>query len=198
MLKLCSSLVLLIACAACGSSFTVTDGGGSAGSGNAGEANGGQSSSAGTSSGGDAGETDVGGTSSGGDGGSTAAGAGGTSSGGSGASAGAGSGVDCAKLKQDYQAALEKARACDKGSTDQCSPSSTIEPLSCGCAVLVNAKSEYTAIAKKARQAFRDAKCAEGVACSAIACAPISEASCAAGLGTASSFVCTAATLLAN
>ncbi|HEY0465944.1 MAG TPA: hypothetical protein VGC79_17140, partial [Polyangiaceae bacterium] len=109
-----------------------------------------------------------------------------------------GAGVECAKLKQDYQAAVEKARACDKGSTDQCSPSSTVEPIGCGCSVLVNTKSEYTAIAKKARQAYRDAKCQDNSVCPAVACILITAASCATGTTTGSSFVCTAETAIAN
>jgi hypothetical protein len=205
MLKLGSSLVLVIACVACGSSFSANDGGaGSVGLGNAGEASGGQDSSAGSGSGGDASEMGGGGTSSGGDDGSEAgragasAGRGGATVGGSGGSAGSSAGTDCARLKAQYQSAVEKARVCDKGSLDQCSASSTVEPLSCGCPVLVNAKSEYTTTAKKARQAFQDAKCAEGVACAAIACAPITEASCAATLSTSTNFVCTAVTALPN
>jgi len=209
MQKLCSSLVLVIACGACGSSFSANNGGGgSVGLGSAGEASGGQASSGG-GSGGDAGELDVGGTSSGGDAGAetggtetggagASAGRGGATVGGSTGSAGSSAGSDCAKLKAQYQTALEKARVCDKGSMDQCSPSSTIEPLSCGCPVLVNAKSEYTTAAKKARQAYQDAKCTEGVACAQIACAPITEASCAATLTTTTTFVCTAVTTITN
>ena len=149
---------------------------------------GGATSSAGDASVGDAGETS--------NGGATAGNAGGPS-GGSAGSSGA-SGVDCAKLKQQYESAVAKARACDAGSTDECSPSSSVEPLSCGCAVLVNARSEFTAVAKKARQAYRDAKCVEGVACAAIACVAPVAASCAQGIGSASSFVCAAVTAVAN
>jgi len=198
MFKAYSSFVLVIACAACGSSFSSGDGG-SAGSSQAGESNGGQPSSAG--SGGDAGELATGGTSSAGDGGSIAgsdsAGNGGAAVAGSAGSAGSSSG-ECARLKAQFQAALEKARACDKGSKDQCSPSSTVEPLACGCAVLVNAKSEFSTAAKKARQAYQDAKCGEGVACAAIACAPIVDASCAPEVGSTSAFVCSAVTTISN
>jgi hypothetical protein len=102
------------------------------------------------------------------------------------------------KLKAQFQTALEKARVCDLTATGQCSPSSAIEPLSCGCAVLVNAKSEYTTVAKKARQAYQDAKCVEGVACAAIACAPIEAASCSPTMAAGSSYVCTAASSIAN
>jgi len=195
MFKAYSCFALLIACAACGSSFSSGDGG-SAGSSQAGEANGGQPSSAG--SGGDAGELATGGASSAGDGGSSA-GSGSAGNGGAAVAGSAGSSSgECARLKAQFQAALEKARACDKGSKDQCSPSSTVEPLSCGCAVLVNAKSEFSTAAKKARQAYQDAKCAEGIACAAIACAPIVDASCAPEIGSTSAFVCSAVTAISN
>jgi hydrogenase maturation factor len=103
-------------------------------------------------------------------------------------------------LKQQYQALLEKARVCDKGSTDECSPSSTLEPLGCGCPVLVNAKSEYVASAKKARQAYQDAKCVDAIACTSVACVPTASASCAqaSASGSGSGFVCTAGTVVAN
>jgi len=193
MFKAYSCFALLIACAACGSSFSSGDGG-SAGSSQAGEANGGQPSSAG--SGGDAGELATGGASSAGDGGSSA-GSGSAGNGGAAVAGSAGSSSgECARLKAQFQAALEKARACDKGSKDQCSPSSTVEPLSCGCAVLVNAKSEFSTAAKKARQAYQDAKCAEGIACAA--CAPIVDASCAPEIGSTSAFVCSAVTAISN
>jgi len=195
MFKAYSCFALLIACAACGSSFSSGDGG-SAGSSQAGEANGGQPSSAG--SGGDASELATGGASSAGDGGSSA-GSGSAGNGGAAVAGSAGSSSgECARLKAQFQAALEKARACDKGSKDQCSPSSTVEPLSCGCAVLVNAKSEFSTAAKKARQAYQDAKCAEGIACAAIACAPIVDASCAPEIGSTSAFVCSAVTAISN
>jgi len=195
MFKAYSCFALLIACAACGSSFSSGDGG-SAGSSQAGEANGGQPSSGG--SGGDAGELATGGASSAGDGGSSA-GSGSAGNGGAAVAGSAGSSSgECARLKAQFQAALEKARACDKGSKDQCSPSSTVEPLSCGCAVLVNAKSEFSTAAKKARQAYQDAKCAEGIACAAIACAPIVDASCAPEIGSTSAFVCSAVTAISN
>jgi hypothetical protein len=116
---------------------------------------------------------------------------------GAGASAGSGGEADCARLKQQFQGLLDKARVCDQGSTDQCSPSSTIEPLGCGCAVLVNAKGVYTDAARKARQAYLDAKCVDSGVCPAIACLAPKAASCAAGV-TSGSFVCTAGTAVAN
>ena len=144
------------------------------------------------------GELATGGASSAGDGGSSA-GSGSAGNGGAAVAGSAGSSSgECARLKAQFQAALEKARACDKGSKDQCSPSSTVEPLSCGCAVLVNAKSEFSTAAKKARQAYQDAKCAEGIACAAIACAPIVDASCAPEIGSTSAFVCSAVTAISN
>lgn len=197
MFKVYLPVALVFACVACGSSFSAGDG--AAGSSQAGEANGGEPSSAG--SGGDAGATDTGGTSSGGDGGSAVGGAGASAGNGGatvGGAAGSTSGGDCAKIKAQYQTALEKARVCDEGSTQQCSPSSTVDALSCGCPVLVNAKSEYTATAKKARQAYQDARCVEGIACAAIACAPIAAANCAATMSSGSSFVCSAVTAIPN
>lgn len=197
MFKFCSSLVFVIACVACGSKFTANEGGALASGGDVGDANGGQTSSIG----GDAGDVGVGGTSAGG----TSAGGtgGGTDSGGTGASAGmdtakagsAGSdtGSECAKLKQQFSALLEKARACNEAATDECSPSSTLEPLGCGCPVLVNAKSEYTTAAKKARQTYRDAKCVDNAICPAIACVQPTAASCVPGTA-ADSFVCTGIT----
>ena len=193
MVKFCSSLVLVIACVACGSPFSANEGGASAGFG-------GQSSAAGSPDMGDAGDTSSGGSDSGGNAGSSntggaSAGDGGAATGGSGGS----TPIDqCTKLKQQYQTALEKARACELGSMDECSPSSTVEPLGCGCAVLVNAKSESTTLAKKARQAYRDAKCSEDAVCPLIACAQPASASCAPGKLSADTFVCTAGTAVAN
>lgn len=193
MFKFCSALVLVIACAACGSKFTSNEGSGFAGSGTGGDANGGDSSTTGGSGSGDAGDSSIGGTDTGGPGGSV-------NVGGSGASAGSGgSAADdpCAKLKEDFQIALEKARACTQGSTNECSPSSTIEPLGCGCPVLVNANSEYTTLAKKARQAYRDAKCMDNTVCPAIACVQPMIANCAPATSK-NSFVCAAVNALPN
>jgi hypothetical protein len=185
MFKFRSSLLLVMASVACGGTFSANDGGGSY-AGAAGNGNAGQSSSAGSSNTGDAGAPSEGGTSAGGTAGGDAAG-----------SAGSGAEADCARLKQQYQSLLEKARVCDQGSTDQCSPSSTVEPLGCGCAVLVNAKGVYTDAAKKARQAYLDAKCMDSSVCPAIACVAPKAASCAPGV-TSGSFVCSAATAVVN
>jgi len=190
MVKFCSCLVLLIACVACGSRFSANEAGGSPGGG-------GQSSAAGSTDTGEAGDANSGGSNSGGNAGGDGASAG------DGGAATAGSGgstpVDqCTKLKQQYQTALEKARVCDLASMDECSPSSTVEPLGCGCPVLVNAQSESTTIAKKARQAYRDAKCSEDGVCAAIACVQPTSASCAPGKVSAGTFVCTAGTAVAN
>jgi len=194
-------LAFALACVACGSRFTATDDGdGSGDAGRAGAASGGSSS-------GDAGRMEVGGTSAAGQG--STAGAGGSIGGSSSAgnsgwgsagwrsgSGGTGSGAECAMLRQEYQAAVEKARACDKGSTDQCSPSSVAEPVGCGCPVLVNAKSEDTAAAKEAYQRLRDSKCDYGANCD-IACAPIMSANCSRPL-MGNTFVCTAGIGIAN
>ena len=195
MVKFRSCLVLVIACVACGSRFSANEGGGSAGFG-------GQPSAAGSPDIGDAGDASSGGSDSGATGGSSNTGGVGASAGDGGAATGGMGGsipIDqCTKLKQQYQTALEKARACELGSMDECSPSSTVEPLGCGCAVLVNAKSESTTIAKKARQAYRDAKCSEDTVCPLIACAQPASASCAPGKLSADTFVCTAGTAVAN
>ncbi|HET7543873.1 MAG TPA: hypothetical protein VFK05_28575 [Polyangiaceae bacterium] len=185
MFKFHVSLLLVIGCVACGgASFSSNDGGSLAGA--AGDASAGQASSAGSSNAGDGGAPSEGGTS-----------AGGGAAGNAGASAGSGGDSDCAKLKQQFQGLLEKARVCDRDATDQCSPSSTVEPLGCGCAVLVNAKGVYTDAARKARQAYLDAKCMESGVCPAIACVAIKSASCAAA-ATGDSFVCTAGTPVLN
>jgi len=196
MLKFCSSLLLVIACGACGSRFTANEGGGSAGVG-------GQSSTAGGADTGEAGDaSNNGGSNSGGDAGTSNTGGNSASAGDGGAATGGSGGsmtIDqCTKLKQQYQSALEKARACDLGSTDECSPSSTVEPLGCGCPVLVNAKSESTTIAKKTRQAYRDAKCTDDTICPAFACAQPTSASCAPGKVTADTFVCASGTAIPN
>ncbi|HYQ43458.1 MAG TPA: hypothetical protein VER11_15865 [Polyangiaceae bacterium] len=195
MFKSRASFVLVMACAACGSSFTANDGGGSAGFGNGGDESGGQSSGAGSSGSGDAGDSTAAGMTSGGNAGSAGvtAGSGGTVAG----TGGGAAGDQCTKLKLQYQNALEKARVCDQDLVGECSPSSTVEPLGCGCPVLVNAKSEYADTAKNARQAYLDAKCVEGTVCPAIACSKPIAASCAPA-ATGSAFVCTAASAVAN
>ena len=189
MFKFPVSVLLVSTCLACGGSFSANEGDGSqAGAG--GDANAGQSNSAGSSSAGDTGDPGNGGTSSGGTGGSATGGKAGDNGGSTG-------GTDCAKLKQQYQSQLEKARACDQGSMDQCNPSSTVEPLSCGCAVLVNSKTVYADAARKAQKAYQDAKCAETAVCPAIACAAVKSASCAAP-ATGGAFVCTAGSPTVN
>lgn len=195
MFKSRASFVLVMACAACGSSFTANEGGGSAGLGNGGDENAGQANVAGNPSAGDAGDSSVGGTSSGGNGGDAGgtAGKGGATAG----AAGANGGDQCAKLKQQYQNAVEKARLCDEALTGECSPSSTVQPLSCGCPVLVNSRSEYVDAAKNARQAYLDAKCVDGAVCPAVACTKPIAASCAPATA-GDAFVCTAASAVAN
>jgi len=86
---------------------------------------------------------------------------------------------------------------CDKGSTDQCSPSSIAQPLGCACPVLINAKSEAGAAALAAYQALLDAKCeiGGGLACDAF-CGTPTAARCEQQSGPGSSFVCTALTTL--
>ncbi len=208
MLKTSAWLVAVTWCVACGSSFSGAGGSGgdssagkagdaSSGAGNtgdAGDASGGTVAQAGAGTGGaSGGAVGVAGGSSAGAGGSVA-GAGGSSAGAggtSGAAAGSGgsAGADCGKLQTDYLAAVEKARVCDKGATDECSTSSSF-PSACGCPILVNSKSEYTALAKKAQKAMDDSGC-HYVTCGA-ACLPFTGASCAAQtMGTGTSYVCT-------
>ena len=202
---LAPTAAIALACVACGASFTAN--GEIGGSGGSGEANGG-SSSAGNSSDGDAGDAEIAGASSAGAGGTGAggwgSGRGGRGNGGWGnggwraGTAGGSTVADCDRLRQEYEAALEKARLCDKGSTDQCTPSSLAQPVGgCGCPVLVNAKSEHTAAAMKAYQSYQNAKC-DYAMCDAF-CAPPVTASCAPqSMGPGSSYVCTTAIAAQN
>jgi hypothetical protein len=211
-------LAIVTLCSACGGSSFEAGGSGGAG-GDASQAgatgsNGGGSSSAGAASGGSAGDSSAGsGATAGGHpaGGAATAGAGGSSAGGSsagasgagaggssgGATAGAGGAADCATLKTDYAAAVELARVCDKGSSDQCTTSSTLPTLGgCGCGNLVNAKSKATTLAKEKYQAFQDAKCPVGPICN-IACIAYKSATCsAAAMG--NTFVCTGSSGIAT
>ncbi len=204
MIKYTPSLALAIACVACGgASFTSHDDSGGSGSvATAGDSSGGLASTAGDSSVGNAGEVSVGGASAGQ--GSTAGAGSGMGRGGWGnggwwsGNAGA-AGVDCTALAEEYRASIDKARVCDKGSTDQCSPSSAAEPVDgCGCPVLINTASEAANATRKAYQAYQRAGCARGGGpiCD-IFCPPATAASCeqqASGPG--STFVCTASTTL--
>ena len=200
------SLVIVALCAACGSTFQAEGSGGSGtgGSGQAGdEAGGGKVGSGGAQNGGSAGEESsagaageagsragAGGASAGA--GGSAAGAGGSHAGASGSTAG-GSGANCDALKLEYKAIMEKARACDKGVVGQCSTTSTAPALGCGCPVLVNSKSEYTASAKKKYQAIQDAHCDSGPVCD-IACFEYTSAACTAqSMASGSAYVCTGA-----
>ncbi|MEI9940956.1 MAG: hypothetical protein WDO69_27375 [Pseudomonadota bacterium] len=206
MFKFHPFMMLAIGCAACGARFSASDGSsGSAGQGQAGEASGGLSSSAGNSGAGDAGEMEVGGTGAAGQ--SPTAGAGGSVAGSAGATGATGggtnvggwwsgiggnSGADCARLRQEYAAAVDKARVCDKGSTDECSTTSLAPPIGCGCPVLVNAKSESTATAQTAYQAYQDGDCDVGGAVCNVFCAPPMGASCAQqAMAPGNTFVCT-------
>jgi hypothetical protein len=206
MFKFHPFLALAVACVACGASFSANDNGGSsAGASQAGEASGGLSDSAGGPSAGDAGALDVGGTSSAGQSstagtGGSVAGRGGTGSGGRGGAAsgsGGAAGADCTKLAQLYQAAVEKARVCDKGSTDQCSASSVAQAVGCGCPALINAKSDYATAVRKAYQAYQDAKCDSGGVICDIYCAPATSASCAQQTMTSgNAYVCMASSAI--
>jgi hypothetical protein len=223
MLKSYLSLAGMTLCVACGGS-SFNSGGGSSGAGGDGQAgtsatSGGATSSGGTSTGaaagqpGTAGSVATGGSSAGGStstGGTSSAGststggssAGTTSTGGSaGASAGGAGGsggADCATLKTDYSALLEKARVCDSGSTDECSKSSTLNNVGCGCPVLVNAKSEFTTEAKAKYQAIQNAKCPVGPICE-IACLAYTSAACTSQSTAAGPvFMCTGSNSIAN
>ncbi|HYP99550.1 MAG TPA: hypothetical protein VER96_12840 [Polyangiaceae bacterium] len=217
MFKLHSFLapVLAVTVVACGARFSPHEHNGAPGG--AGEASGGFTSSAGSSSVGNGGEPETGGSgaagsSSTGTGGTVAIATGGaptatggaaTATGGA-ATATAGSGgrgwwtgngggsslSQCATLRQEYQASIEKARVCDKGSTDQCSPTSAAPIISgCGCATLINTKSAAGDAVRKAYQAYLDAKCEPGPVCD-IACPVVENASCAQSVGSGT-FVCT-------
>ncbi|HYQ41639.1 MAG TPA: hypothetical protein VER11_06720 [Polyangiaceae bacterium] len=221
MFKLHSFLAPAIAvtAVACGARFTAHENDGTVG-GAAGEASGGFTSSAGSSSVGDAGEPEVGGNTSagaapvGGAGGAVTGTAGATSGGGGwtagrggwgnggwgnggwGPGSGGASSADCTTLGEQYQAAVEKARVCDKGSTDQCSASSAAEPVGgCGCPVLINTKSEAADAANKAYQAYQKAGCAHTGPICDVFCAPAMSASCEPS-STANNYVCTAGGLL--
>lgn len=195
MFKLASSLTLVLLCASCGDRFVSSEAAGgstgragaeaSAGQGSSGDAGagvGGSSGAGGAEPGGGAGSS-TGGEPSGGAG----AGSGGNTM--SGGSAGA-TMADCTTLKLDYRAALDKAKQCDNGTSGQCSPSSTLPALGCACPVLVNAKSEATATARRRYQALQSANCDSGTVCG-IPCAPYLGASCSSQpMGSGS--VCTA------
>ena len=209
-------LWLLVAlCAACGADFQASAGGGGAsglagggagsagGASSAGAANGGVANG-GAGKGGAPGRAGAGGHASAGDagageagmgtnGGASHAGAGGSSTGGSPSAGAGGAGPDeCTKLRQEYGVLLEKARVCSKEATGECSASSTLPPVGCGCAVLVNAKSEYTPLAKKKQQELQDKKCLEMLVCPLAVCAPYQGATCSQAMGAGQSFVCTA------
>ena len=191
-------VVVVLWCAACGGNFGAASDG-SGGTGQAGSAAEGGASAAGAPSGGAAG---VAGSIVGAAGasGASSAGAAGTSAGAGGSTAGSGgaAGVDCTALKAEYHAAVEKARVCDKGSTDECSASSTLKPVGCGCAVLVNAKSEYTAIAQAKYKEIQAGKCDGGLTCG-IACLPVASAQCSSQPMTSGNvFMCTGSSAIAN
>ena len=203
-------------CAACGSSFTGATGGAGGTADAGGPSDGGNGAAAGNASGGASGDTstNAGGPSAG-SGGSTTAGAGGSAghnaAGAGGTSAGAGGtsgrggaagmtstagaagapATDCKTLEAQYATLVEKARVCDKGSTDECSPSSKLEAVGCGCPTLVNAKAEATTLGQKKYKELQDNKCLGGVACG-IACVAVMSAACAPQtMGTGTGFVCT-------
>ena len=194
------SLFVLLACVACGSSFEAGAGvggdGGGAGASQAGAMEMGGDTSSGASAGdSSAGADTAGGSSSGGHAtaGSGGAAHGGASAGGAsgGNAAGGSAGADCATLKTEYAALVKKARLCDEGSTDQCTTSSSAPAVGCGCPTLVNANSEYTALATAKYKAIQKGGCDNGPVCG-IACLPPTSASCAKTSGTGSSdFVCT-------
>ncbi len=192
MLKPAPYLAILSLCAACGgTAFQASDGAAGGAQGGA-DNSAGRSSAAGASS---AGASSSGGSASGGaaaTGGDAAAGgdvasagSGGDPVSNGGASAGAPStagsssgGASCATLKTEYAGLVQKARVCDAGSTNQCSPSSTAPTAEgCGCPTLVNAKSEYTTLAKKKYDEIQTNKCVGGIVCNAF-CAPATAATC--------------------
>ena len=174
--------------------------GASAGTGAGGDTNSGAGTGAGAgteSTAGSGGSTNAGGA------GGSAAGSGpggGTGRGGTGGTGGTGGATDCKTLQSEYGTLLEKARVCDKGSTNECSPSSTLPSNgSCGCPVLVNSQSEATTLAQKKYKQMQDYKCTTGVVCSNIACLIVNSASCVqqtSGMGTG--FMCTGSAAVTN
>ena len=179
MLKFHPFFLLSVTCVACGASFSASDGAGGSGAGTAGEASGGLASSAGE------------GQTAGWDG----SGAGRTGWGNGGRGSGLGGGnwgsSECTTIRQEFQAAVDQARVCDSAATNQCSPSSFVQPLGCGCPVFLNAKSEYADTAKKAYQAYQDARCDYGGATCNVYCAPVSSVGCEQqSTSSGSSFLC--------
>ena len=195
---------LAVTVVACGARFSAHENDGTV-AGSAGEASGGFTSSAGSSSVADAGEPEVGGQSSTSMGG-TANGMGGTATGmGGGRNWGSGgrwsgnggaTSADCATLRQKYEATIEAARACDKGSMDQCSPSSVAQPVDgCGCPVLINTESAAADATREAYQAYLNGKCEyHGPICD-IACPAMLTAYCSQS-GPSGTSVCAGDSLL--
>ena len=196
-------LAALTLCVSCGgSSFESGGNGGASGSSTGGSSTGGTSTGGSTASAGTtgvSGSTSTAGAPSGGAGGAPVGGAGGASAGsggsiargGSSGASGSGGAPTCATLTADYEAAADKARGCDSGSTDECSKSSTLPAVGCGCPILVNAKSEFLADAQEKYKALQAAKCNAGPICN-IACLAYTDATCSAQMGaTGTVFRCT-------
>lgn len=194
-------LAFLALCVACGSKFepggTGGDGGDSAaggtdrgGSGSAGAPGGGAASGGAPSGGADTAGAPSGGANTAG---APGGGAGGASAGaGGGATAGAGGAADCATLVGEYTALLQKARVCDPAAMDECSASSTLQPIGCGCPTPVNAKSESTTAAKAKYAQIEKNKCNNGPICG-IACLPFKSVACSEQTqGSSKAYVCTA------
>jgi hypothetical protein len=188
-------------CLSCGSNFVSADNGTGGGTSSAGATgtSGGSTSAGGAHSGGAAGASaagaGAGGASAGSggaaSGGATTGGAGGASQGGASGAGGSAGAVDCAALKTEYAADVDKARGCDSGSTDECSTSSTLPTIGCGCPTAVNAKSAYTTLAKAKYQAIQDAKCPAGPICN-IACIAYTSVTCSAQMTTSgTAYECT-------
>ncbi len=193
------SLFLLLACAACGSQFEAGAGAG-AGSGSGAAAG---ESEAGASSAGAAGDESTGGRPSWG--GSRLVGA---------ARVPAARvpvarvpvarvpavrrGSDCAALKIEYETLVREARVCDKGSTDECSASSSAPAVDgCGCPTLLNVKSESTPLALDKYKELQKGDCNNGPICD-IACLPPTSASCAPSTTDTPESVCTGRSGIAN
>lgn len=199
MFKPYSSLFVLLTCVACGSSFEAGGSGGAAGSDGGAPQAGASEAGGDTSTGASAGES-AGGANSAGESSSGGRATAGSSSGGAahagaasgGSAAGGSAGADCAALKTEYAALVKKARVCDEGSMDECTTASKAPNVGgCGCPTLVNANSEYTALAAEKYKAIQKNGCDGGLTCG-IACLPPTSASCAQTMGSGSSeFVCT-------
>lgn len=96
-------------------------------------------------------------------------------SGGSGKGTGGTGGESCAQIETAYATALQQAKSCSLGASNQCqqtAPSS----LACGCDTFVNDRSMLDTLQSR----WNQANCQNGALCPAIACIMPKSASCRA------------------